>query len=74
MYPKVYFFEFMLTCIFLKPPKKTPKKDVCEILVDINKFHVFIIQVIFLLYTSKNMVFSDIHALFKDVEAKCTYK
>lgn len=43
-------------------------------LLTLTNFTCFIIQVNFLLYTSKDMVFSNIHALFKDVEAKCTYK
>ncbi len=34
------FLELMFTYIFKNPPKNQ-KNDVCEILVDINKFHMF---------------------------------
>lgn len=74
MYPKVYFLNLYSHMYIFKTPKNPQKMMFVKYLLTLTNFTCFIIQVNFLLYTSKDMVFSNIHALFKDVEAKCTYK
>jgi hypothetical protein len=73
MYPKMYFLN-LCSHIFLKTPQKTKKMMFVKYLLTLTNFTCFIIQVKKILYMSKNMVFNKIHALFKDVEAKCTYR